>query len=727
MKLVANNSTLTFKEIVWQRPYEIEDVERVLLALASTKPRGPVVFEARAINGRIRYFIGMMPNYLPTIKRIFTTLGRCYFYDTPLSIRTPITKAKALKLYSSRIALNTNNSDTVMRACISALAGVGANETGVVQVVLGQSFSPTTIERKPQDPNASWLDTILGTVKEATPSTLKSMQEKAGQFSFASEIRCGATGIYASVHTNAMASAICTLASSGSRMCAVDINPVDLNCVKIPSTLSWKMPLRLSIKEIIPLMLLPFGNEEITGAPTLHPKELMPPNWYRSPKYLNTARIYGGSIDGKRLSISPTDSREHTLIFGPTGCGKSTTMLNLIMQDINAERGVMVIDPKADLVNDVLARVPEERLKDVVVIDPSDANPVGWNPLIIHKGQNPSLVTDAILAVLQELFKDVWGIRSQDILNAGILTLAQTKDANLMWVLALLTDENFRKKIVSTLKDDIALKPFWRQYDAMRDSERRTMIESSLNKFRQLLYRPSIRNILGQSHPKFDLIDLFTERKIVLVPLNKGLVGSDTARLLGSLLVGMTWTLALTRANIPAEKRHTVCMYIDELQDYLSLPTSFSDALAQARGLGLAITVAHQYRGQLSPDIKQGIDANCKNKIIFGLNNPDAREMATHSNVLEDEDFITLPRYTTYSNILVNGRQTGWMYGKTFPPPNAIRLPAEAKAISQKMYGIPAEEVENELIKILVTDEQAKQEEENKVKSTPLTVGKRRI
>lgn len=107
----------------------------------------------------------------------------------------------------------------------------------------------------------------------------------------------------------------------------------------------------------------------------------------------------------------------------------------------------------------------------------------------------------------------------------------------------------------------------------MRDSERRTEIAPVLNKIRQFLYRPGLRNILGQSNPKFQLTDLFYKRKIILVPLNKGTIGAESARLLGSLIVGLTWTLALSRANIPAYKRHIISLYIDELQDYLTLPT----------------------------------------------------------------------------------------------------------------------------------------------------------
>lgn len=724
----SGNHSIVFVELVWQRPYEKEEIERILVQLATMKPRGPLIFEARTINGRLHYYLGVTACYLAAVKRIFTTFGKCHFYQPEANFRLPVTKAQQLKIYNTNLALNTDFAADVMRAGINALAGVGKNETGVVQIILGPSFAPDSLPKKVEDPNDTWLDKVLGTAKQATPPTIKSMKEKADQFTFVANVRIGASGSSAKPHVVAVASALSTLVSAGVRMHGIDCNPNDLNHATIPQFLSWRTPMRLSVKEIVPLMLLPFGEEEIIGAASLHPKELLPPNWYRSPVYnLDKARIFATALDGKKLNISHQDSLYHTALLGPTGAGKSTAMLNLIMQDINAGHSCLVIDPKADLVNDILARVPEDRLDDVVVIDPSDPIPIGFNPLTIHKGQSPSLVTDAIMSVLQELFKDVWGIRSQDVLNASLLTLAQVKGSNLMWIPALLTDDKFRAKIVKSLEDDVALKPFWEQYNAMGQGERRQMIESSLNKFRQLLFRPGLRSILGQSNPKFDLMQLFYERKIVLVPLNKGLVGADTAKLLGSLLVGLAWTLALSRANIPPEKRHIVHMYIDELQDYLHLPTNFSDALAQARGLGLSITVAHQYRAQLNPDIRQGIDANCRNKIVFGLNNPDAREMTMQAPELDEEDFMTLPKYHIYSNFLVNGRSTGWVYGQTAPPAEALRMPAEARARSQEHYGKPQEEVEKELRQVLLIEQRDKQLEEKAVKATPIIVSKRRL
>lgn len=376
-------------------------------------------------------------------------------------------------------------------------------------------------------------------------------------------------------------------------------------------------------------------------------------------------------------------------------------MQHLILSDIKAGRSVLVIDPKADLVNDILARVPENRAADVVVIDPSDCIPVGFNPLALKNYHNKALIADAVLSVLKSLWIDSWGVRIQDILSASLLTLSEIDGASLLWLQPLLTDNGFRKKIVSQVKDKVGLMPFWNEFEALSDLQRQQWIAPVSNKLRQFILRPGLRNVLGQAHPKFDLSELFTKRKIVLVPLNKGLVGGETARLLGSLIVGLTWTLALSRASVPPERRHIVSVYIDELQDYLSLPTDLSDALAQARGLSVGMTLAHQYRDQLPTEIRAGIDANARNKVVLGLNAKDAKDMAAMAPELTPEDFMTLPRYRVYASFQQGGKNTGWVMGKTLPPTPALRDPVELRALSMETYGVPAEDVENEYLKTI--------------------------
>ena len=689
---------IAWREVVWTRQFELNAVYDLLTHLAATVPRGAVVWEIRGNCKKTQYLLGVDRMYLKKITDIFKAQGDVRFLDLKADGRQPVVVAEQLKITKPVLSLKTDMATAVIRAGLAALSNIPEDGEAVVQVILGPSFAPAPAPREMPNPHASWLQAALGNAGTASTESMSAIRDKVSQHGFNAVIRIGLTKETAANTFFSILSALKVLETAGVRITTTDDKANAINTAKVP----WSFPLRLSIRELANFLLLPVGDEEFPGANGLHPKTILPPAWYKSPASAND-RSFAVNTDTSReirLSVSPKDALEHTVILGPTGSGKSNVILNKALADIRAGRSVLVIDPKSDLVNDILQRIEPERDGDVVVIDPSSPDPVGFNPFTKDYGTSTQ-IAEAVLAVFQEVFKENWGIRSQDVFSHAFLTLAQTKGASLVWLPALLTNADFRRKITAGLTDKIGLIPFWEEYEAMKDSERRTEIGPVQNKVRQFLLRPDLRNVLGQSNPKFNFTDLFNKRKIVLVPLNKGTIGSESAQLLGSLIVGILWKLALARADVEPEKRHMVSVFIDELQDYLRLPTDLSEALAQARGLGLSLTLAHQYREQLPPNIRAGVDTNCRNKIAFGLNIDDAKAMANMASELQAEDFMKLPRYHIYTNFQSNGRSTGWVSGQTLPPPPATRDIVDLRAKSMAAYGQSAETVEAEYLEML--------------------------
>lgn len=343
----------------------------------------------------------------------------------------------------------------------------------------------------------------------------------------------------------------------------------------------WRWNLQLNVRELTGLLAWPIDG---VGA------EL--PVAQRASRLLPTPRGVTGSgrllakspLTGAPLYIDRRDSRQHLHVLGPTGTGKSTLLVNLMLQDIRAGSSVVALDPKGQLVADVLARYPAARRDELVVIDPADAVPVGLNPL--HGSGDPELVADQLLSIFAKLYEGSWGPRTSDVMHAGLLTLARSPGTSLANLPLLLTHDGYRRRLVGRLDDPLGLTPFWDWYDGRSDVERQTIIAPTLNKVRPFLLRPGLRAVIGQAKPKFDLRDVFLQRRVVLVNLAKGQLGPEGSALLGTLLLNQLWQTTLTRSSASAERLHTVYLYVDEVQDFLRLPGDVGDLLAQARSLG---------------------------------------------------------------------------------------------------------------------------------------------
>ncbi len=689
---------LIWREAHWPRPLSPDQALEVLHRIATEPSLGTVTIETRARGGVIRFLLAVAKPQIGTLTRFITTLAPGTQITKPTGPRRAIATAGRVTLSHPSLALSTDRVLAITRAVLASLAAAKGTENEVVlQVILGERLSPQFLPGHAPDPRRHWLELLSGGVHPASSDIRASLKDRSSHPGFKAAIRIGAISPTAPGARSLLLNLFGGLRVSeavGTRLHLTLERPDRLNSAKRP----FHYPLKFSTTELVSLLGWPLGDGTLPGLPDEHPRLLAPPPGLKGIK----RAVASSSAPGAPvpLGISPRDALFHTVLLGPTGSGKSTAMLALIEADMNAGRSVLVIDPKADLVREVMARIPANRHDDVVVIDPISSTPVGLNPLV-DANRNPELVADTLLASFKSVFADSWGVRSEDILSASLITLARTPGANLVWLPALLSDRAFRRRIVKGINDPLGVGAFWAKYEAKTPQQQAAEIAPVLNKLRQFLIRPAMRAVLGQSDPLFNLGDLFTSRKIVLISLNKGILGPESARLLGSLVVGQLWPLILGRSSLPAERRHIVSVFIDEVQDYLSLPTDLADALAQSRSLGVAFHLAHQYRAQLPGPMRAAIDANARNKVVFGLNATDAGEMAKMAPRLDAQDFMLLPKYAVYMTTMNRGQSTGWVSGTTLPPSIETSNPAEIKAASALRYGRPANEVESDVLRVL--------------------------
>jgi hypothetical protein len=321
--------------------------------------------------------------------------------------------------------------------------------------------------------------------------------------------------------------------------------------------------------------------------------------------------------------------------------------------------------------------------------------PVGLNPLALG-GRSPELAADQLLGLFHSLYAAHWGPRTHDILGASLLSLARLPGMTLAALPLLLTDAGFRRRVLPSVVDPIGLGPFWSAYEAWSEAERAAAIAPVMNKLRPLLLRPELRAIIGQSRRSFDLRRVFTERKILLVNLSKGLLGPETSGLLGSLVVSQLWQAILGRAAIAPERRHPVFVYVDEFQDYLHLPLDLADALAQARGLGVGFVLAHQYMHQLEPAMRSAVLANAQSRVAFRLPSEDARVIAADSAMMP-EDFQSLGAFQCYAQLVADAAVQPWCSAATVLPGTPTSDPAVVRSASRRAYGVDRAEIESDL------------------------------
>ena len=623
--------------------------------------------------------------------------------------RRAVSQAVVVSARPVGVGLATERLSAVVRAVLAAVAVTAEGEELVVQLQLGRRFSPQVLGRvEPQ----GWLE-LLGLVPIPSLSGERGrrMRAQVGRHRAAVCLRLGvraASPLRRRTLLQGLLGALRLLEAPGVRLRARTENPAKLNGVRRP----WRAGLELGAVEVVAMAGWPVGELPLPATPSAHPRVLP------LPAARETQRAFASGVadqSGDRLGISISDALYHTVLLGPTGAGKSTALAHLALADIAAGRGVVLIDPKTDLVADILARIPEQRRDDVVVIDPTSSRPVGINPLaraqmtrsapsssgsgVSGGGASPELVADTVLATFKGVFAESWGVRVEQVLSAALVTLARTPGATLVDLPLVLTNPAYRQRLMAASgADPLGTGQFWAAYEALSEAQRQQWVGPVLTRLQPFLIRPHLRATLGQAAPSFDLGEVFTRRRIVLVSLNKGVLGAESARLLGSLLVGQLWPLILARAAVEPSRRHVVSVFIDEVQDYLSLPGSLADALAQARSLGAAFHLAHQYRGQLPAALKAGIDANARNKIIFSLSAADAAELARQAIGLEAADFQLLPRFGVYARTMHHGRENPWCHATTLPPTPPMQDALALRASSQARYGQDAAQTEAALL-----------------------------
>ncbi|WP_431895486.1 type IV secretory system conjugative DNA transfer family protein [Micromonospora haikouensis] len=412
------------------------------------------------------------------------------------------------------------------------------------------------------------------------------------------------------------------------------------------------------------------------------PAPVAVPGGGRGVKMLGDAEVGGHSV-----GLSVPDARYHMHVIGSTGSGKTTLLVNMALDDIKAGRGTVVIDPHGDLVLDILDRLPASVADRVVLFDPDQENPPTLNPL---EGDDPDLVVDNLVSIFGSIFQKAWGPRMDDVMRVACLTLLRHNNVTLQHIPPLLNSPQFRAAMTVDLDDPAGLSGFWQWYDSLNDSLRSQVIGPVLARLRSFLLRDFVKRTMRYPKSSFDMGTVL-DGGVLLVRIPKGVLGEDTSRLLGSLILAQVWQAATARAATTSERRRDATLIIDEAQNFLTLANSLDTMLAEARKYRLSLVLAHQDLAQFPRDLLAAASANARNKVYFTVAPEDAKVLSRHTlPELGEHDLAHLDAYTAAARLVVDGRQTPAFTVKTRPPKPVV---GEATAIRQAAAAaVPAQD-----------------------------------
>lgn len=368
------------------------------------------------------------------------------------------------------------------------------------------------------------------------------------------------------------------------------------------------------------------------------------------------------------FGLSERDRRHHLYTIGKSGAGKTTLLRNLILQDIEAGRGVAVIDPHGDLATDLLDHMPRHRIEDVAYFNPADMeHPIGLNLFGATPPDERHLVASGIVGIFKTIWPEFWGPRLEYILYAASAALLDCENVTLLGVQRMLSDSRYRAWVIKQIKDPM-VRSFWvnefERYDKKFLNEAIAPIQ---NKVGQLLMSPHVRNILGQVRSRINARFMMDNGRIFIADVSKGKLGADKSNLLGAMLVTEFQLAAMSRADTPENKRRDFYLYVDEFQSFAS--DSFISILSEARKYRLCLTLSHQYIDQLKPEIRDAVFGNVGSIVSFRVGHRDALalEQAFGGTWLASQ-FTSLGNFEVCAKLLADGQDREPFLGTTLPP-----------------------------------------------------------
>lgn len=361
----------------------------------------------------------------------------------------------------------------------------------------------------------------------------------------------------------------------------------------------------------------------------------------------------------KSIYMMREDRRRHMYMIGKTGSGKSYSIQQMALQDIINGEGVAFLDPHGDSADWLLERIPPHRIEDVIYWNPGDTDrPMGFNILEHYGEQDKHRVVNSFLGLMKKMFdpnnQGITGPRFERAVRNSMLTVMEEPGATLVEVLRILSDEDYAKRKIPNIKDDIVRRYWTDEIAKTQDFHKSEVLGYIVSKFDKFITNKLTRNIFGQSVSGFNIRQVMDNQKILIVNLSKGIVGEENAQFLGLLLVPKILSAAMSRADISEDQRKDFYLYVDEFQNFST--EDFSQILSEARKYRLNLIVANQYIAQIDEKIRDAVFGNVGTVVSMKVGTTDAQFLETIFNPMFDSnDIVNLENVNAYIKMLYQG------------------------------------------------------------------------
>jgi hypothetical protein len=389
---------------------------------------------------------------------------------------------------------------------------------------------------------------------------------------------------------------------------------------------------------------------------------------------------YRESIHGVEENIGVEDQKRvlNVLNIGPTGYGKTQLLAHSALQDIKKGRGIAVVNVKGGLIDELIAKMPKNRHRDIIYINPGRDQvtpinvldtPVTEDMSIPQKENQKEIVVSDLIALFKRYSKnwgDLFGRVIETLLRAHLdLNIYHGEQNTLLDVFQAASDKDTLADLADRTRDNVLHEELVTFKTELTDRE----MEAAVRRLKDFVENKTVKRVIDAQESGVNFRKAVDQGKIILVDLQKGEIGSLPAQLIGTIAITSIWAAVQSRIHQPPHQRHPYFVYIDELQNFGQEGSNLKTIAAECREYGMGLWLASQYLNQLSPELRRSLTNNCRTKIFFNpAGSEDVSKITGMLRGVTKEELTGLGKYRAVIQQPSEGRYSDATLFNTYPP-----------------------------------------------------------